>query len=65
MAFCLSELFEDRHITKARRARLYGQVDPKRIHPAVTAHKHVAAMHQGDGFDDGQPQAMVGAAVAA
>ncbi|MNM97757.1 hypothetical protein D3C81_1102710 [compost metagenome] len=41
------------------------KMNPERIHPMVTAHEHIAAMHQCNRLDDGQPKAMIVAAVAA
>jgi len=41
------------------------QINPERIHAVITAHKHIAAMHQRNRLDDCQPQPVVVAAVAA
>ena len=41
------------------------QINPEGIHPPITAHKHIAAMHQRNRLDDRQPQPMIVAAVAA
>ena len=41
------------------------QMHTKGIHPMVTAHEHIPAMHQGNRLDDGQPQPVVVAAVGA
>jgi hypothetical protein len=42
-----------------------GKVNAEGIHAVITAHKHIAAMHQRNRLDDRQPQAVVVATVAA
>ncbi|CAI8930480.1 hypothetical protein EMIT0P258_50164 [Pseudomonas sp. IT-P258] len=41
------------------------EMDTEGIHPMIAAHEHIAAMHQRNRLDDGQPQAVIVAAVAA
>ncbi len=41
------------------------QIDAEGIDALLAADKYGAAVHQGDGLDDGQAQAVIGAAVAA
>ena len=40
-------------------------MNAERIHPMITAHKHIPAMHQCNRLDDCQPQTVVVATVAA
>jgi hypothetical protein len=42
-----------------------GQVNAEGIHPMITAHENIPAMHQRNRLDDGQPQTVIVAAVAA
>lgn len=41
------------------------QIHPERIHAILTAHEYRTAVHQRYGFDNRQPQPVIGAAVAA
>lgn len=52
-------------LATGKRVKSNRQMNPERIHPSIAAHKHIPAMHQRDGLDDRQAQAVVVAAVAA